>query len=621
MLPNSRFLAPVLAVALGLMLLGPPAILATTHPVPPGKPTVLSPSPRATLPTFAVGRPAFRSARPTGAALWTTAQGNISLQNSHYSISSIVFDGVNGRFYGLANLVTGLLIVNPQLLLVTWTPGAGNASILLAEPWVLALGLWDFFLVDPVNGDLLIQSSTNQSGQIPIVVVNATNETAYTAGSLDSPGAGSGLLIPIAYDSASNEIYLADQLANNSTMMFAISASTFQPRAAFPVNAPVDYGAFDPANQRLYLSTLFFDCPGCGGPNPNLTYAVFQNLTVVSTLTDSIVDTFANVSSGPGFFDPASAEVYIVGQNVTILDPATDTLSTVITPGAAGEGCLDGATHDLYSINSAGLLVISTESNQLIGRIPTSGAPQFLGLDPQTGTLYANEGYNLSVGGFEWLDMNVVNPNATWYAVQVHESGLPLGTSWSVSINGLLRRSTDPELTVYEPDGNYTYLLPTVPGWVARPAAGILEVSGGVMALNVTYQSATGGLVGRVLPATAAVDLGGERLNLTGDGNFSVMNLTAGVYMLRAVAPGYQPYVTNLSITDGNTTQVTIRLVSEAAGGVPWTTLTPLAGILLGAVTAVAAVAIAGMALYVRRRRPPNGPGAGGPPDPRTPNR
>ena len=141
MLPNSRFLAPVLAVALGLMLLGPSATLATTHPLPPGKPTVLSPSPRATLPTFAVGRPMFRSARPTGAVPWTKAQGNISLQNSHYSISSIGFDGVNGRFYGLADLVASQIIMNPQALLVTWTPGAGNASILLAEPQSLVVGL------------------------------------------------------------------------------------------------------------------------------------------------------------------------------------------------------------------------------------------------------------------------------------------------------------------------------------------------------------------------------------------------------------------------------------------------------------------------------------------------
>jgi hypothetical protein len=156
---------------------------------------------------------------------------------------------------------------------------------------------------------------------------------------------------------------------------------------------------------------------------------------------------------------------------------------------------------------------------------------------------------------------------------------------------------------------------------VATPEADTLTVSGGGVELHVTYRPVAGSWVGRVLPVRAAVYLDADRLNLTGQGNFSVTNLTAGIYTLRAVAPGHLPYATNISITYGNTTQVAIRLASEAAPSVPWTTLTPLAGLLLGAVSGAAVAAVVGMAVYVRRRTVAPRTPAEGPADPGTPNR
>ncbi|MEM0128837.1 MAG: hypothetical protein QXG65_01540, partial [Thermoplasmata archaeon] len=60
-----------------------------------------------------------------------------------------------------------------------------------------------------------------------------------------------------------------------------------------------------------------------------------------------------------------------------------------------------------------------------------------------------------------------------------HETGLPSGTPWAVTVNGVTSpRSSQPSLTVPVPNGTLAYNVSDVPGWRANRYAGTVTVNG-----------------------------------------------------------------------------------------------------------------------------------------------
>jgi YVTN family beta-propeller protein len=64
------------------------------------------------------------------------------------------------------------------------------------------------------------------------------------------------------------------------------------------------------------------------------------------------------------------------------------------------------------------------------------------------------------------------------YAVTICESNLVTGTSWSVSIAGILRSSVSTSIAFEEPNGTYPYVLEPVPGWRTFAYDGEIAVNG-----------------------------------------------------------------------------------------------------------------------------------------------
>jgi hypothetical protein len=77
------------------------------------------------------------------------------------------------------------------------------------------------------------------------------------------------------------------------------------------------------------------------------------------------------------------------------------------------------------------------------------------------------------------------------YAVVPSESGLPTGTSWSVTLNGTMEGSTNSTITFAEPNGTYAYVVGAVAGYTASPASGSATVNGGAIGVNVTFTQVT----------------------------------------------------------------------------------------------------------------------------------
>jgi hypothetical protein len=64
------------------------------------------------------------------------------------------------------------------------------------------------------------------------------------------------------------------------------------------------------------------------------------------------------------------------------------------------------------------------------------------------------------------------------YAVNFTETGLPTGTSWSVTLGGITSPTSASKDTFYEPNGLYSYTVGAVSGYTAAPSSGQVTVSG-----------------------------------------------------------------------------------------------------------------------------------------------
>ena len=72
------------------------------------------------------------------------------------------------------------------------------------------------------------------------------------------------------------------------------------------------------------------------------------------------------------------------------------------------------------------------------------------------------------------------------YPVTFTETGLPSGTSWSVTLNGSTQSSTTSSIVFDEPNGTYSYFIETVPGWSSTPTSGTVNLNGNEL-IEVTF--------------------------------------------------------------------------------------------------------------------------------------
>jgi len=74
------------------------------------------------------------------------------------------------------------------------------------------------------------------------------------------------------------------------------------------------------------------------------------------------------------------------------------------------------------------------------------------------------------------------------YSLRFVESGLPTGTSWSVTIGGVTHSSTNSTVLFAEPAGSYPYTVPSpVAGYVASPTGGTAVVTSSGGSVSITF--------------------------------------------------------------------------------------------------------------------------------------
>ncbi len=187
-----------------------------------------------------------------------------------------------------------------------------------------------------------------------------------------------------------------------------------------------------------------------------------------------------------------------------------------------------------------------------------------------------------------------VSFTAVTYAVTLTESGLPSGTSWSATLNGVKQTSSGTSITFNEPNGTYSFSVTNTTGYYASPFGGQITVSGTSANQNVQFTHYSY-ITGTVTPSNATVTVNGVTVATSG-GSFNISE-PAGSYSVVVSLTGYKTYYDNVTLSTGQTRNlpITLQAVSPASPSqspLPLTDIIILVVIVVVIVAAVAAVAM-----------------------------
>jgi hypothetical protein len=77
----------------------------------------------------------------------------------------------------------------------------------------------------------------------------------------------------------------------------------------------------------------------------------------------------------------------------------------------------------------------------------------------------------------------------SYYNITFKETGLPSGTSWSVTLNGVRESSTTSIIVFSEPNGTYSYTVNNPSGYLLSSSSGTITVSGNNITNEITFKS------------------------------------------------------------------------------------------------------------------------------------
>ena len=193
--------------------------------------------------------------------------------------------------------------------------------------------------------------------------------------------------------------------------------------------------------------------------------------------------------------------------------------------------------------------------------------------DPATpGTGFINVSVSINgvlYGGFE---KEMEELPIGHYGVAFQESGLPAGTPWSVTFNGLTHSATGATIDFNGTNGSYPFSIGPVTNYVASPGSGSLTVSGASAEQSITFDLADLGpqYCVSLSPGPFGPSAGLERDLEDGDYSASLnfsggLNITPAISVCVGTNGALIPSPTFVNITESVTELATIKVNASGA--------------------------------------------------------
>ncbi|MCI4373014.1 MAG: hypothetical protein L3K02_05170, partial [Thermoplasmata archaeon] len=162
------------------------------------------------------------------------------------------------------------------------------------------------------------------------------------------------------------------------------------------------------------------------------------------------------------------------------------------------------ASHSVFAVTFQETgLPLSTQWSVTFHSVPNaSTSDSIMFLDPNgtwSFTVGSVTGYSASItrgnvtvdGGPVTQDIAFsATPGPGQYTVSFGESGLPIGSSWGVTLHGALLTSSSASINFTETNGSLSFEVASVPGYTASPSTGSVLVNGAPVFRSITFATA-----------------------------------------------------------------------------------------------------------------------------------
>ena len=212
-----------------------------------------------------------------------------------------------------------------------------------------------------------------------------------------------------------------------------------------------------------------------------------------------------------------------------------------------------------------------------------------------------------TVNGADVLVPITFGPIVPSHGIEFVASGLGLGATWSVTMNGVTQFATAHNLTIaVSVAGTYTWYA-SATGYSATPSGGNVNYTGSpVPAISIAFAGTVGSVVLNQLPSSYNLWVNGVQV-ASGATNtsYSLTGYSVGMTVAYEVqASGYNTYFNNVTIAPGTSTIAVGPSMTSSSSSTPWSYLSTFAYIII-AVLAVLVVIFIVTTAMARGGRPP----------------
>jgi YVTN family beta-propeller protein len=427
--------------------------------------------------------------------------GNVSVVNGMMVVGSInvgqypgsaTYDDRNGFVYVLNGEATNgsfniTVIGGTSIVGTITTPTFGYGS-------GYGTGLQGYATYDRGNGYVYVANPFDSN----VVVLNGTKVVA-------SVNVGLGQPQDPTYDPGNGYVYV---MTPNGADIGVINGTTLL-RTLYAGFSPA-YAAYDPDNGYLYVSNSY-------------SGHTFSGVTVINGTTNA---GFIEVGSNPAslVYNPTNGYIYVADSGSTsvhVIDGMTvvENISLGLDPYSLTYDGENGYVYavdqpsratgvDYVSVLLVGYAVIASETglpsgagwwiNVTVGPSAYSNSSN-VSFDEPFGTYHyavstSGMSYSAPSGSFRvdsGRTLVEVQFSRVYYPIGFSETGLPSGTSWSVTLGHTVTETAPAAIRFSELNGTYSYTIGTVPGWTTSPFSASTTVNGSAVFLKVAWTNVT----------------------------------------------------------------------------------------------------------------------------------
>jgi YVTN family beta-propeller protein len=273
----------------------------------------------------------------------------------------------------------------------------------------------------------------------------------------------------VAFDSANGYVYVTNSASNSVSV---INGTTNKLVTSVTVGTRPCGVAFDSANGYVYVTNLDS-----------------KNVSVINGTTNKLV-TSVTVGINPMgvTLDTFNGNVYVVNDQSgslsiipTIYHPVSKYTITFSESGLPSGTSWSTTFNGTTNSSTTGLITFTSINGSYSYNISSIAGYT---ISPLSGSVNV-EGKNVTVN----ITFTHVKVTVSKYTITFSESGLPSGTSWSVTLNGTKESSTTDTISFSEPNGSYSYSVSNVTGYSVSTVSGSIIVSGNSYLKDVTFNA------------------------------------------------------------------------------------------------------------------------------------